>query len=280
MKIDIPCILNKKKNREKISMLTAYDCSFAPLVDEAGIDIVLIGDSLANVVLGMETTKEISMDEMINHSRAVAKSTKNAMVIGDMPYCAYQEHPDEALGHAKRFIDEAGCDAVKLEWFDDALAVTERIVGSGIPVMAHIGLTPQTADLLGGFKVQGKDVDTAKKLIAQTKGFEEAGCFSIVFECVPWQIAKIITESTRMATIGIGAGVHCDGQVLVLNDLLGLFKAFRPKFVKTYANLAETTVSAVKQYIQEVERGAFPTDKESFSMNEEEFEKLQALLGD
>ena len=278
MRLTVQSIIDKKKNKEKITMLTAYDYSFAAIVDAAGIDIILVGDSLANVILGMDSTTEISLEEMINHSRAVVKASEKGMVVGDMPYCSYQENQENAVANAEKFINDAGCQAVKLEWFDDALDITKKIIAKNIPVMGHIGFTPQTADKLGDSKVQGKDVDSAKKLIEQAKALEDAGCFSIVLECVPWQIAQIITEKLSIPTIGIGAGNLCDGQVLVLNDLLGLFKKFRPKFVKVYEEIYEKSVSAIKEYIKEVEDGSFPSDKESFSMNDDEFEKLKGLL--
>jgi 3-methyl-2-oxobutanoate hydroxymethyltransferase len=278
MRITVADIMEKKKRKEKIAMLTAYDCSFAPIVDSAGVDIILVGDSMANVVLGMESTTEISLDEMINHSRAVVKGSEHAFVIGDMPYCAYQTAPNDAVKNAHRFINEAGCQAVKLEWFDLALEVTEKIVRDGIPVMGHIGFTPQTADKLGDSKVQGKDFESAQNLIRQARSLEAAGCFSIVLECVPWQIAKIITEALAIPTIGIGAGVYCDGQVLVLNDLLGLFKRFTPKFVKVYKNIYGAALSGIKRYVKEVRNGAFPSEKESYNMKDEEFQKLKNSL--
>jgi 3-methyl-2-oxobutanoate hydroxymethyltransferase len=277
MRATIASIVEKKARKEKITVLTAYDYSFSAILDTAGIDIILVGDSMANVVLGMDSTVEISLDEMINHSRAVAKSSQNALVIGDMPYCSYQAKPEDALDSARRFMD-AGCQAVKLEWFERALEVTSRIVGDGIPVMGHIGFTPQTADKLGSSIVQGKDFETAKRLIDQATRIEEAGCFSIVLECVPWQIARIITEKLRIPTIGIGAGGDCDGQVLVLNDMLGLFKRFTPKFVRIFADLHAAAISGVQKYIEEVKAGSFPSEKERFSMKEDEFEKLKHSL--
>ena len=275
MRSDVSSIVEKKKKGKRITMLTAYDYSFAAIVDAAGIDIILVGDSMANVVLGMESTVEISMDEMINHSRAVVKGSERALVVGDMPYCAYQEDPSSAVENAEKFIKDAGCQAVKLEWFDKALDVTREIIKEDIPVMGHIGFTPQTADKLGDSKVQGRDFDTAKGLIEQANALEDAGCFSIVLECVPWQIARIITERLNIPTIGIGAGSYCDGQVLVLNDLLGLFRKFRPKFVKIYEDIFEKSVAGIKRFVKEVEEGSFPTEKESFSMKDDEFNKLK-----
>ena len=278
MRLTVSDIENRKKNKEKITMLTAYDVCFAAMVDAAEVDIILVGDSLANVVLGMESTTEISLDEMINHSAAVVRGSRRALVVGDMPYCSYQIDPGAALGAARRFVDEAGCQAVKLEWFDHALQSTERIVKSGIPVMGHIGFTPQTADKLGGSVVQGKDVDTAKRLIEQAAALEAAGCFSIVLECVPWQIARVITGRLGIPTIGIGAGSHCDGQVLVINDMLGIFKRYRPKFVKVYEDLFESAVSGMQKYVSEVKSGAFPSEKESFSMKDDEFKKFEEFI--
>ncbi|MFC1670409.1 3-methyl-2-oxobutanoate hydroxymethyltransferase [Spirochaetota bacterium] len=278
MRLTAADIINKKKNNEKVTMLTAYDYSFATILDEAGIDILLVGDSLANVILGMESTIEISMEEMINHSKAVVMGSEKGMVVGDMPYCAYQEDPKTAVAGARRFIDDAGCQAVKLEWFDGALNVTKDIIKENIPVMGHIGFTPQTADKLGDSKVQGRDFETAKNLIDQAKMLEDIGCFSIVLECVPWQIAQIITEKLGIPTIGIGAGKFCDGQVLVLNDLLGLFRKYRPKFVKIYEDIYEKSLGAIKSYIDEVEKGVFPSEDESFSMKDDEFDKLKGSI--
>ena len=280
MRQSIASLQEKKRSGEKITMLTAYDYTFAPIVDAAGIDVILVGDSLANVILGMDSTTEISLEEMIQHSRAVVKGSSKAMVIGDMPYCAYQEDPEGALPSARRFTDEAGCDAVKLEWCPVALEATERIVGHSIPVMGHIGFTPQTADTLGGSIVQGKDLDTARRLIDQARAFQEAGCFSIVLECVPWQLAKVITETLSIPTIGIGAGPHCDGQVLVLNDMLGLFKRFTPKFVRIFADLHDAALSGIGAYAAEVRAGTFPNEKESFSMKEEEFRRFMDSLSE
>jgi 3-methyl-2-oxobutanoate hydroxymethyltransferase len=277
MRATVESIVGKKARKEKITVLTGYDYSFSSILDAAGIDIILVGDSMANVLLGMDSTVEISLDEMINHSRAVAKGSQNAFVIGDMPYCSYQVNPEQALDSARRFM-EAGCQGVKLEWFDHALEVTGRIVKDGIPVMGHIGFTPQTADKLGSSIVQGKDIETAKRLIDQADRLQAAGCFSIVLECVPWQIARIISERLTIPTIGIGAGADCDGQVLVLNDMLGLFKRFTPKFVRIFADLHAAATAGIENYIREVKSGSFPSEKERFSMKEEEFEKLKQSL--
>lgn len=272
-KITIKEILSLK-NRRKITMLTAYDYPLASLVDKAGVDMILVGDSLANVVLGLDSTTKVGMQEMIHHAKAVTRAVKHSLVIGDMPYESYQVNPEESVKNAARFIEEAKCDAVKLEWFDKCLEVTEKIIKAGIPVMGHIGLTPQTADKLGGFKVQGKDAETAKRLVEQAVKLERLGCFSIVLECVPDKIAGIITEELKIPVIGIGAGVECDGQVLVIHDLLGLFERYTPKFVKKYANLSPLITKAIEEYKKEVEEGRFPSKEYSFTIKEEELKKL------
>ncbi|MCX7927595.1 MAG: 3-methyl-2-oxobutanoate hydroxymethyltransferase [Candidatus Omnitrophica bacterium] len=262
------------KGKRKLTMLTAYDYPLAKLVDKAGIDMVLVGDSLANVVLGLNSTTEVGMVQMLHHAKAVTRAIEQALVIADMPFESYQKHPQDAVDNAKRFIDEAGCDAVKLEWFEQCLQVTEKIVEAGIAVMGHIGLTPQTVDKLGGFKVQGKDAESAKKLIQQALALEKVGCFSLVLECVPDKIAQIITERLSIPTIGIGAGPYTDGQVLVIHDCLGLFDRYRPKFVKQYVNLSAIILDALKQYKQDVEKSLFPDKEHSFTIKEEEIKKL------
>ena len=263
------------KNKRKITMLTAYDYPLASLVDKAGIDMILVGDSLANVVLGLDSTTKVGMSEMLHHAKAVTRAVNQALVVGDMPFDSYQVNPEESVKNAKRFIDEAKCDAVKLEWFDKCLEVTQQIVKAGIPVMGHIGLTPQTADKLGGFKVQGKDAQAAQQLINQALELEKRGVFAIVLECVPDKIARIITQKLNIPTIGIGAGPDCDGQVLVIHDLLGLFERFTPKFVKKYANLSGLIAQAIGEYKSEVTSGKFPGKEHSFSIKAEELEKLK-----
>ncbi len=262
------------KGKRKVTMLTAYDYPLASLIDRAGIDIILVGDSLANVVLGLDSTTQVGMSEMLHHTKAVSRAVKQALVVGDMPFESYQLKPEDALKNARRFIDEAGADAVKLEWFDRCLEVTETIIKSGIAVMGHIGLTPQTADKLGGFKVQGKDAESAKKLMQQACALAAAGCFAIVLECVPDKIAGMITEKIKIPTISIGAGVLCDGQVLVTYDLLGLFERYTPKFVKKYADLSSIITKAVQEYKKEVIEGTFPSPQHSFTIKEEELKKL------
>jgi len=262
------------KNKRKITMLTAYDYLLASLIDKAGIDIILVGDSVANVVLGLTSTTQVGMQEMLHHAKAVTRAAKHALVIGDMPYESYQVNPDESVKNASRFIQEAACNAVKLEWFDKCLDVTKEIIKSGIQVMGHIGLTPQTADKLGGFKVQGKDAAAANTLIDQAKSLEKIGCFAVVLECVPDKIAKLITETISIPTIGIGAGVYCDGQVLVTHDMLGLVERAKLKFVKQYVNLSPQIEEAIRNYKQDVIESKFPASEHSFAIKEEELKKL------
>ncbi|MDO8662660.1 MAG: 3-methyl-2-oxobutanoate hydroxymethyltransferase [Candidatus Omnitrophota bacterium] len=262
------------KNKRKITMLTAYDYPIASLVDRAGIDMILVGDSLANVVLGLDSTTKVGMTEMLHHAKAVTRAVKQALVIGDMPYESYQINPEESVKNARRFIDEANCEAIKLEWFDRCLEVTKEIIKAGIPVMGHIGLTPQTADKLGGFKVQGKDAEAARRLIEEAQELEALGCFAIVLECVPDKIAGIITKKLKIPTIGIGAGINCDGQVLVINDMLGLFERYTPKFVKKYLNLSPLILKAIEDFKEEVIQQKFPAPEHSFSIKEEELKKL------
>ena len=273
-RITVKEIINKKKAGQKITMLTAYDYPLASVIDKSGIDIILVGDSLANVVLGLESTREVGMAEMLHHAKAVNRAVNNAMLIGDMPYDSYQVNPAESVKNALRFVKEAGCNAVKLEWFDGCLDVTEAIVKSGIPVMGHIGLTPQTADKLGGYKVQGKDAESAKNIILIAKELEKKGCFSLILECIPDKISELITREISIPTIGIGAGVHCDGQVLVTHDLIGFFDRFKPKFAKQYINLNPIILKAVTQFKDEVLSGAFPDDAHSFTIKKEELDKL------
>lgn len=273
-KVTIPDLQNKKREGKKITMLTAYDYPTAKLVDEAGIDTILVGDSLGMVVLGYDSTVPVTMDEMIHHAKAVRRGTKYAFLIGDMPFGSYQISKEEAIRNAGRFLKEAGCDAIKLEGGNESLDATIAIVTAGIPVLGHLGLTPQTASKLGGFKVQGKDADAAKSILDQALKLERAGCFGLVLECVPDKVAKLITEKLKIPTIGIGAGPDCDGQVLVTNDLVGIFDRFVPKFVKQYTKLAPMISDAFRKYKDEVEKGAFPDEAHSFTIKEEEIEKL------
>ncbi len=259
----IDAVLNKAKVGQPITMLTAYDFPLASFIDQAGIDMILVGDSLANVVLGLESTKEVGMKEMLHHARAVRRAVKHAVLIGDMPFDAYQSNPKAAVANAQQFID-IGCDAVKLEWFHECPQVAQAIVKAGIAVMGHVGLTPQTAEKIGGMKVQGRDVDSARRIMDNALALQEAGCFSIVLECIPAKLAQEITKQLTIPTIGIGAGPHCAGQVLVIHDILGLFTRYQPKFTKQYVNLGPQIIEAVKQYKQEVESRKFPDDAHSF----------------
>ncbi len=262
------------KNKRKITMLTAYDYPLAELMDKAGIDMVLVGDSLANVVLGLDSTTKVGMPEMLHHTKAARRAIKNALLIADMPYDSYQAHPEECVKNAQRFISEAGAQAVKLEWFDKCLEVTEKIVKAGIPVMGHIGLTPQTVEKIGGFKVQGKDAEAARRLIDQAVELEKKGCFAIVLECIPDKLAGLISNRIKIPTIGIGAGIHCDGQVLVIHDMLGLFSRYTPKFVKQYINLSPLISKAIEDFKNEVVQEKFPDSEHSFGIKEEEFKKI------
>ncbi|MCX7983047.1 MAG: 3-methyl-2-oxobutanoate hydroxymethyltransferase [Syntrophales bacterium] len=256
--------LEKKKKGEKIVVITAYDYPTSMVADQSGVDAILVGDSLGMVVLGYESTLPVTMEDMIHHTKAVVRGTKRALVIGDMPFMSYQVSVEEAVRNAGRFLQEAEAQAVKLEGGREVAETVRRIVKAGIPVMAHIGLTPQSIHQLGGFKVQGRDVETAARLKEDALLLEEAGAFSLVLECIPKSLAKEISDALTIPTIGIGAGVHCDGQVLVFHDLLGLFERFVPKHVKVYANLREKMKEAILQYAREVREGIFPDDDHSF----------------
>jgi 3-methyl-2-oxobutanoate hydroxymethyltransferase len=261
--VTIPELYKKKSEGRKISMLTAYDYPFAQMADEAGMDMILVGDSLGTVVQGHATTLPVTMEEMLYHTKMVARATKNALVVGDMPFLSYQTGVDECVRNAGLFL-KAGAAAVKLEGGTSVAELIAVLNRYDIPVVAHIGLTPQSFHKMGGFKVQGKGDEQAKKLLADAHAVEEAGAFSVVLEGIPRQVAKQITEALSIPTIGIGAGPDCDGQVLVMHDMLGMFDRFVPKFVKRYANIKETAIKAIAQYKQEVEAGEFPSDKESF----------------
>ncbi|MBW2615106.1 MAG: 3-methyl-2-oxobutanoate hydroxymethyltransferase [Deltaproteobacteria bacterium] len=273
-KVTIADLQKKKETGQKITMMTAYDYPTASLVDQAGIDTILVGDSLGMVVLGFDSTVPVTMDDMIHHTKAVVRGTKYGLVIGDMPFMSYQVSIEKAIENAGRFIKEAGCDCVKLEGGTEMAPVVKAIVDAGIPVCAHIGLTPQTATKLSGFKVQGKDAESARELVQSAKDLEEAGAFMIVMECIPDILAEKITGELNMPTIGIGAGKDCDGQVLVYHDLMGLFERFTPKFVKQYINLAPKIREALIKFKDEVETGVFPGPEHSFAMKKEEAEKI------
>jgi 3-methyl-2-oxobutanoate hydroxymethyltransferase len=263
-KITIQDFFKKKTEGAKITMLTAYDYPFAKIVDEAGIDAVLVGDSLGMVIQGLENTLPVTMDEMIYHTKLVTRAVKNAIVIGDMPFMSYQAGIEEAVRNAGRFLKEAGATAVKLEGGKEVCDRITAMTKADVPVMAHIGLTPQSIHRMGGYKVQGKSEEAAKKLLEEAYAVEDAGAFSLLLEAMPMELAKRITEELAIPTIGIGAGPHCDGQALVLYDVLGMFERFTPRFVKRYANLKEDALYAVKAYKHETETGVFPSVEESF----------------
>ncbi|MFH2124738.1 MAG: 3-methyl-2-oxobutanoate hydroxymethyltransferase [Pseudomonadota bacterium] len=268
-------IIAMKAAGKKITMLTAYDASMAALLAGCDVDVLLVGDSLGMVVLGYDSTVPVTMDEMIHHAAAVRRGAPGAFVIGDMPFGSYQSSPRDAIINGGRFLKEAGCDAVKIEGGEEVCATVAAMVAAGISVMGHVGLTPQTATQLGGYKVQGKDLESARKMVAAAKGLQQAGAFGLVLECVPDQLAGIISDSLAIPTIGIGAGVHCDGQVLVTHDLLGMFEKFIPRFVKTYTSLAPLIKQNVTRYAEEVRKGAFPDEVHSFATESDLGELLE-----
>lgn len=265
-------LLEKKGKNEKITMLTAYDYLSAKAVDEAGIDVILVGDSLAMVVLGLEDTLSVSLDEMLVFTKAVSRASKNALVLSDMPFGSYEGCEYEALKNATRFIKEGRANAVKLEGGEEICKSIEMISKAKIPVVAHLGLTPQAINALGGYKVQGKNYEAAQKLLKDSRAVESAGASMLVLECVPTKLALKITQELKIPTIGIGAGKYCDGQVLVYHDLLGINEDFKPKFVKRYANF--NPKEAVKEYIKEVKEGIFPSADFSFDLDDEWLDKL------
>jgi len=265
-------ILEKKQKAQRIVMLTASDYASARLVDEAEVDIILVGDSLANVVLGYDKTSEVTMEEMLHHAKAVNRAVSRALLVGDMPYEAYQSDARRAVENARRYRDEAGASAVKLEWFRDCVEVSQSIIQAGVPVMGHVGLTPQTAR---EFKVQGKDAQSAQEIFDHALALEKAGVFSLVLECVPDLLAKKISENLSVPTIGIGSGVHCDGQVLVTHDLLGWADGFKPKFVKQYADIRGVSLTALNAFCRDVKDGNFPDDAHSYHMKTDEIRKVK-----
>ena len=263
-----------KKKGEKISMLTAYDYSTAKLVDQAGINGILVGDSLGNVMLGYEDTVSVTMEDMIHHGAAVARGAKNALVVIDMPFMSYQTSVYDAVVNAGRLMKEGRANAVKLEGGEEVADVIKAITRAGIPVMAHIGLTPQHVNEFGGYKVQGKDAETAKKLLKDAKAVEEAGAFAVTLECVPSKLAEIVTKELSIPTIGIGAGAGCDGQILVYADMLAMFSDYKPKFVKQFANVREIMVDAFKAYDAEVKNGSYPAPEHGYAISDEVLERL------
>ncbi len=277
-KVTVPMLQEMKHRGEKITMITAYDYPTAVLVDKAGIDIVLVGDSLAMTVLGYDTTLPATMDIMITHAQAVTRGCKHAFVLGDMPYMSYQPSVETAVRNAGRFMAEAGCDGVKLE---GGVAMADRvkaIVDAGIPVMGHLGLTPQYVSMLGGFKVQGKDALVAKRILDDALALEEAGAFAVLLECVPARVSKLITERLSVPTISIGAGPDCDGQVLIFHDMFGLFPKFTPRFAKQYVDVGAIILGGLGQYVKEVREGTFPEPKHCFSIPDEQYQELLAML--
>jgi len=257
-----------KRRGEKIAMLTAYDYPTARLLDQAGVPVILVGDSLGMVVLGYDSTVPVTMDDMIHHTKAVARGAQNAIIVGDMPFMSYQPSTEDAIRNAGRFLQEAGATAVKLEGGAPVVETVRKLVSFGIPVMGHLGLTPQSVNQLGGHKLQGKTPAAAVKLLNDAMALQEAGAFSIVLEGIPAPLAKLVSQKLSVPTIGIGAGPHCDGQVQVLHDMLGLCLDFLPRHARQYAHLAEDIEGAVQRYIQDVQKGEFPTANESFAMDE------------
>ena len=274
MKNTTTSIMQMKNSGHKISMLTAYDYTTARLLDEAGVNTILVGDSLGNVILGYEDTISVTVEDMIHHSAAVARGAKNALVVTDLPFMSYQTSVYDAVVNAGRLMKEGRAGAVKLEGGKEVCPQIKAIVSAGIPVVAHLGLTPQSINTFGGFKVQGKTEAAAKKLIEDAKAVEEAGAFLLVLECVPAKLAKLVTESINIPTIGIGAGAGCDGQVLVIYDMLGMFSDFKPKFVKHFANAGDMIREAVKTYIAEIDDGTFPAEEHYYKIDDEVIDKL------
>lgn len=276
MRVTITEIREMKQKKEKIPMLTAYDYVTARMVDEAGVPLILVGDSLGMVMLGYQSTIPVTMEEMIHHTKAVVRGAKEALIVGDMPFMTYHISVSDALHNAARFIQEAGAQAVKLEGGEVVAETVRRLVRCGIPVMGHIGLTPQSIHQLGGFKVRGKGLEEARKLLNDARILEEAGAFAIVLECTPAPLSKLITQKLSIPTIGIGAGLDCDGQVQVISDLLGLYTEFVPKHAKQYAKLAGEIKTAVEDYISEIKSLSFPTMEHSYTMDEGLIKQLKA----
>ncbi|KXL52713.1 3-methyl-2-oxobutanoate hydroxymethyltransferase [Anaerotignum neopropionicum] len=274
MKNTVLTFQEAKTKGKKITMLTAYDYSIGKIIDESGINGILIGDSLGMVIKGEEDTLAVTVEEIIYHTKAVKKGAKNALIVSDMPFLSYHTSTQDAIYNAGRMVKEGGAHAVKLEGGANVLPQVRAIVAAQIPVMGHLGLTPQSVNAFGGFKVQGKSEETAKQLIADAVALEEAGAFAIVLEGIPAKVAALITKAVAIPTIGIGAGKECDGQILVYQDMLGMFDDFVPKFVKQYANLGKTMKEAIGMYIEEVEEGQFPEEKHTFKIDEGQLKKL------
>jgi 3-methyl-2-oxobutanoate hydroxymethyltransferase len=277
-KVELSTLSKMKREGRPITMVTAYDTPTARIVDAAGVDTVLTGDSAANVVLGYPDTIPVTMDELLHHTRAVKRGLKRAMLIGDMPFMSYNISIERAIENAGRFMKEAGADAVKLEGGGWAAETVSRIVQAGIPIVGHLGLTPQTAGMLGGYKVQGKDAGTAAKIYQDALGLQQAGAFMLVLECVPARLGTLISQKLDIPVIGIGAGSGTDGQVLVYHDLVGIQAGFTPKFVKRYAQAGEIMQKAVESYCQEVRERSFPAEEHSFKISDEEFAALEKAI--
>jgi len=267
-------IIEKKQKGEKIVTITSYDYSFAKLVDECDIDLILVGDSLSMVMLGYKNTLSVTMDEMIHHTKAVTRGVSNALIVGDMPFLSYKVDIVEAVKHAGRFIQEGGAEAVKVEGGTEIVPIIKAMINADIEVMGHIGLTPQAIYRFGGFLVQGKTVDTAKKLIMDAINLQKTGVFSIVLESIPWQIAKLITNAVDVPTIGIGAGPYCDGQILVIHDMLGIFTEFKPKFLKYFGQIGDSIRDALKNYKHEVEHEIYPELVHSYEFPQNELDDI------
>ena len=274
-KITIPFIQAKKENREKIVAITAYDFPVAKIVDENGIDLILVGDSLGMVVLGYENTIPVTMEDMIHHTKPVVRASKRALVVGDMPYFSFHLSNEESVFNASLFLKEAGANAVKIEGASKKrLKLIVTMVEAEIPVMGHVGLTPQSIHHLGQFKVKGREIDEAEKIIQDAQNLEKAGVFSVVLECIPMEVARIITEKLKIPTIGIGAGPYCDGQILVFHDLVGFSNGYLPKFVKKYGDIHELISQAVIGYIDDVKKGKFPDSSHSYHLKSEKIKEL------
>ena len=276
-KITILDLQEMKRKKEKISFLTGYDYPIASLEDKAGIEMILVGDSLGMTVYGHKTTLPVTMEQMLYHTDAVCRAVKYAFLVGDMPYMSYQISIEEAISNAGEFM-RLGVDSIKLEGGARVAHIVEAIVNAGIPVMGHIGMTPQSMATFGGYRVQGKKAGIAKQLIEDAKAIEQAGAFSILLECIPDKVGKIITETLKIPVLSIGAGPDCDGQLIIVNDLIGLFEFFTPKFVKKYANIAPILTEAFQNYYKEVKDGTFPTSEHCYSISDEEYEALKKGL--
>ena len=277
-KVTIHTLLEKKRNRQKITWLTGYDYPMAQVEEKAGIDIILVGDSMGMTVYGWDSTLPVTMDLLIPHTKAVRKGAPNVFLIGDMPYMSYQVSTQEAVRNAGRFMAECACDAVKLEGGREVIDTVKALVKATIPTVGHLGLTPQSIAMFGGFKAQGRDVDAATRIIEDAQAMEEAGACMILLEAVPPEVGKIITERAKVPILGIGAGPHVDGQCLIVHDMLGMFEAFTPKFVKKYTNISQQIVEALKVFIEDVNKGGFPGPEHCYKMPKEEAQKLEEIF--